>query len=205
MPLQLRDRVLAPTWRPAEQVSTEVPMFDFTQNHFAVFDLPVGFDVDTASLAARYRALQQAVHPDRFATAGEHGQRLSLQAATQVNEAHATLKDPLSRACYLLELNGVAVDAHATVSDPDFLAAQMALRESLDALEHASDPRRRVSDLLADIDAQLAALVARLAALFAVSSAAALGEAAGLVQRMRFLRKLRDQAADVEAELDEAC
>jgi molecular chaperone HscB len=180
-------------------------MFDFSQNHFDLFGLPVAFDVDTGSLAARYRALQQAVHPDRFATAGAHGQRLSLQAATRVNEAHATLRDPLTRACYLLELGGIMIDAEATVSDPTFLAEQMALREALDEVHGSADPRRTITELLADIDGQLGALVTRLAALFALGTAEALDEAKELVHRTRFLRKFRDQAADVEADLEEAC
>lgn len=178
-------------------------MIDFSQNHFDLFGLPMRFDVDRGALAASYRALQQAVHPDRFATSGEHDRRLSLQAAMHVNEGHATLRDDLARARYLLEINGVSVDPQATVSDPAFLMEQMALREALAGVADSPDPRDSVARLLERIDLQLRDLVSDLSALFARSTDEALAEAALRVQRMQFLRRLQDEATAIEADLDE--
>ena len=67
-------------------------MLDFSRNHFELFGLPVGFDMDRDLLAERYLALQAAVHPDRFASAPDQERRLSMQASTRVNEAFQTLK-----------------------------------------------------------------------------------------------------------------
>ena len=53
-----------------------------------------------------YRDIQGQVHPDRFAHAGEAERRLSMQWATHANEAYQTLKNPLERAQYLLQLAG---------------------------------------------------------------------------------------------------
>lgn len=127
-------------------------MFDFSKNYFELFGLPVGFRLDTAQLAARYRELQKVVHPDRFAAADAGSQRLSLQGATLVNEAFATLKDPLKRAQYLLALRGVEQDPQkSTLNDPAFLMQQMELREALAAVSSAQDPRARLDALLDEI------------------------------------------------------
>ncbi len=80
---------------------------NLNQNHFELFGLPARFAVDTAALEARYLELQREVHPDRFAAASQAEQRVSTQLATRVNEAYQTLKSPLKRAGYLLQLRGV--------------------------------------------------------------------------------------------------
>ena len=38
-------------------------------NPFAIFDLPVAFNVDQALLSERYLVLQKSLHPDNFVTA----------------------------------------------------------------------------------------------------------------------------------------
>ena len=117
-------------------------MFDFSKNYFDLFGLPVGFRVDGAALAERYRDLQKVVHPDRYANAPEAEQRLALQQATRVNEAFETLRDPLQRARYLLQLNGMDPDQEtATTRDTEFLMQQMELRESLAEVRGQADPQ----------------------------------------------------------------
>ena len=78
-----------------------------TQNFFELFDIPVAFQIDSGLVAERYRKLQQALHPDRFANASDSERRLSVQRTAQVNEAFQTLKSPLLRARYLLQLKGI--------------------------------------------------------------------------------------------------
>lgn len=65
---------------------------NFSDDHFALFELPRAFRVDAAALDARYREIVAKVHPDKFAHAGDAEQRLSLQWATRINEAYQTLK-----------------------------------------------------------------------------------------------------------------
>jgi len=48
--------------------------------------------------------LQQEFHPDRFASKGDVDKRLAVQTASLINQAYDTLKSPLKRAQYLLEL-----------------------------------------------------------------------------------------------------
>ncbi len=105
---------------------------DFAQDHFALFGLPVAFDLDAERLERAYRDIQAQIHPDRFAHAGEAEQRLSMQWATRVNEAYQTLRKPFERARYLLQLHGVdALDPMDTSMPADFLMRQMEWREAL--------------------------------------------------------------------------
>ena len=65
---------------------------------FAIFDLPVAFNVDQALLSERYLVLQKSLHPDNFVTADAQEQRIAMQKSTEVNDALKTLKDPILRA-----------------------------------------------------------------------------------------------------------
>lgn len=99
---------------------------------FELFGLPRRFAIDLLQLDARWRALQAEVHPDRFAADGAHSQRLAMQWAVRVNEAYRRLKDPMTRAAYLCELSGAAVDAGDNQAmSKEFLMQQMHWREAL--------------------------------------------------------------------------
>jgi len=181
-------------------------MFDFSRNYFELFGMPVDFLLDTRELAARYRELQKVVHPDRFAAAGGHSQRLSLQSATMVNEAYEWLKDPLKRAQYLLGLKGVETDGQRqTLNAPAFLMEQMELREALARVREASDPQAELDLLVRQISQMIKTQVAQLAVQFEDSSPAQLAAAAQTVQKMQFLNKLLAEAEAVDAELEEGC
>lgn len=107
---------------------------DFHQNYFEIFGLPVDYAVDASALAERFRNLQKEMHPDKHAASSEHEQRLSMQWSSLINTAHDTLKAPLPRAIYMMELKGREVDHNPTLP-PAFLMEQIELREELEALE----------------------------------------------------------------------
>ena len=103
------------------------------KNHFELLGLAPAFALEPAQLDRAYREIQSKTHPDRFAHAGEAERRASMQWTTQVNEAYRTLKSPVQRAKYLLELNGVDVGFETDTAMPaDFLVEQMELRENLE-------------------------------------------------------------------------
>ncbi len=180
-------------------------MLDFSKNYFELFGLPVGFVVDMDALAERYRELQRVLHPDRFANAGEQEKRLSMQGATQVNEAYATLRDPLKRAIYLLSLHGIDIDAEKeTTHDAAFLMEQLELREELEQAARAPDPQAVVGELLDRIGASIQSLLACMAILFESPTPENLEAARELVRKMQFLHKLYNEAEAVEARLEDA-
>lgn len=109
------------------------------KNHFELFGLAPAYALDAALLERVYRDIQANIHPDRFADAGDAERRASMQWTTQVNEAYRTLKSPLQRAKYLLELNGVDVGFETnTAMPPEFLMEQMELRETLEEARDAA-------------------------------------------------------------------
>ncbi|HTP62956.1 MAG TPA: Fe-S protein assembly co-chaperone HscB [Burkholderiales bacterium] len=119
-----------------------------TSNHFELFGLAPAFSLDLARLESAYRDIQSQVHPDRYAHAGDAERRASMQMATRVNEAYRTLKNPVRRAKYLLELNGVDVGFETNTAMPkDFLVEQMELRERLEESKNADALERLQENL----------------------------------------------------------
>jgi molecular chaperone HscB len=107
--------------------------FSLQASDFELMGLPEQYAIDGAALDAQWKALQRAVHPDRFAAEGPAAQRLAMQWSVRVNEAYQRLKHPLRRAAYLCERQGVGIDAERNTAMPaEFLMQQMAWREALD-------------------------------------------------------------------------
>jgi molecular chaperone HscB len=171
------------------------------KSHFELFELPVSFEVDLEDLALRYRELQRAVHPDRFANASAQEKRLSVQQAAQINEAFQVLKHPLSRARYLLEINGLPLDDTDTRMDPGFLMEQMELREALAEVRGADEPFGALNQARDAIESREREFVASLRQSFAESSPEAHEYARDLVRKMQFMQKLLSEADDLEETL----
>ena len=118
------------TFEPRGVVTTFA--LDFSADHFALFDIERGQGIDTAALETRFRDIQAQVHPDKHTQGSDANQRLAMQWATRVNEAYQTLKSPLARARYLLQLQGHDAQVESNTSMPmEFLVAQMELREAV--------------------------------------------------------------------------
>lgn len=110
------------------------------QDFFSLFDLPRQQALDANRLEALYRDIQAKVHPDKHAHLSDAEKRLAMQWATRVNEAYLTLKDPLRRARYLLELAGHDAQLETNTAMPaGFLIAQMELREAVVDAKEAGD------------------------------------------------------------------
>ena len=124
---------------------------------FALFELPPRFALDRADLDARWRRLQASAHPDRFASQGAAAQRVAMQWSVRINEAYRRLRDPMARAAYLCELQGVAINAERnTAMPPEFLRQQMTWREALD--DAASEPALvALADEVRSVEAKLLA------------------------------------------------
>jgi molecular chaperone HscB len=180
-------------------------VLDFSQNHFELFGLPPIYPVDMEQLSERFRALQQTLHPDRFAGAGERERRLSMQASTRVNEAYRVLKDPLERARYLLSLHAEGSgDDMETTKDTVFLVEQMELREALAEARTSPDPFNAVGKVMDRLAEQAEQLVAQLTVRLDRPGGEDLEEARELVRKLQFVHKCRAEAEQVEADLDEA-
>jgi molecular chaperone HscB len=161
---------------------------------FTLLGLPKAFTLDRAALDAAWKGLQAQVHPDRFAAEGAAAQRVAMQWAVRVNEAHQRLKDPLKRAAYLCELAGVPVQSESNTAMPgDFLMQQMSWRE---ALEDARDAAA-VERLSGEVMAQRKARLARVTQLLDVDRQAA--PAAQEVRALMFIDRL---LTEIDAKLE---
>lgn len=175
---------------------------DFHANHFQLFDLPPRFRLDTDRLEAAYRRLQNEVHPDRFAAAGEAERRLSMQWATRVNEAFQTLKKPLARAAYLLHLNGVEAFAEKHTAFPaGFLMQQMEWREAVAGARAARD-LAALEKLARELRAEARCMEDALAA--ELDDRKDYEAAALTARKLKFMHKLIEEIGDAQEEIENA-
>jgi len=177
---------------------------DLSSSYFQLFGLPRAFGIDAAQLDTRYRELQRIAHPDRYASASDQERRLAMQQATRINEGYQTLKDPLRRGRYLLELGGFTFsDQHHTTRDPEFLMEQMELREALGAVKTAGDPLAVLASLMDRITEDFAALTVELQSRFSGGDCDDPQAAAETLMKMQFFRRLQEEAQELESALED--
>lgn len=165
------------------------------KTYFELFGLPAVYAIDTARLDQAYLHLQSEVHPDRFAAASSGERTRSLQWATHANAAYNTLKDPVERARYLLQLHGVDTQEDSNTAMPaDFLMQQMEWREAIEDALAASDVAA-LDALNRGLRNDARALQEELAA--ALDARRDDAKASEVVRKLRFLAK-------VQAEIDQA-
>lgn len=168
-------------------------------NYFELFNLPAAFSVDLSAISEHYRELQRTVHPDNFADASERERLLSVQKAAEINDAFQTLKDPILRAQYLLKLNGVELMGETqTIKDTSFLMQQMMLRESLEEVEHASDPESAAMDFADELAGLTKALMQQMQQQLAEQQ---WQTAADSVRKLKFMKKLEEELVQLEDKL----
>jgi len=99
-------------------------------NYFELFGLPPRFSIDLDSLERAFRQLQSEAHPDKHASNSQSEQRIALQQSTLINDGYQTLRNPTSRAQFLINLSGKAETTQALSNT--FLMAQMEWREAIE-------------------------------------------------------------------------
>ncbi|HET9533549.1 MAG TPA: Fe-S protein assembly co-chaperone HscB [Blastocatellia bacterium] len=75
-------------------------------DYFTFFGLPRKLRLDEAALEKSFYSLSRRFHPDYFMSATDAERQASLDRASLLNDAYRTLRDPVSRAQYLLSLEG---------------------------------------------------------------------------------------------------
>ena len=162
-------------------------------NYFEIFELPISFDIDKERLIGCYRDLQHVVHPDKYVNASEKERRLAMQKAVQINEAFETLKNPLSRGIYLLQLQDIDKD-NQTNLDGEFLMAQMELREELADIKDFE----ALNAFLNSVEKQMQNLIEQLSQEFQTKNWQA---ASSSVSKFQFFTKLHEEALRLEEKL----
>mgnify|MGYP001046649309 CR=1 FL=1 len=157
-------------------------------DHFVRLGMRRAFDIDLAEVERQYFGFQRHFHPDRFANKSSAERAHSLQHATSLNEAYQTLKSPLARAQYLLEILGKPLlddNAH-TIDDPGLLDEAMEMREAL-----ADGDAAALRSLSAEAKAKIDVCCKELSAAFATDD---LERAHALTLRLTYLSKIAGEA-----------
>ena len=104
-------------------------------DYFSFLGLPRKLNIDTADLEQRFRALSRQFHPDYFYNAPPAERRASLERSSYLNDAYRTLRQPIARVEYLLQLVGLAPTSPEEAGKqvpPALLEEVFALNEELD-------------------------------------------------------------------------
>ncbi|WP_351010432.1 co-chaperone HscB [Shewanella sp. S1-58-MNA-CIBAN-0166] len=168
-------------------------------NYFDLFNVVPAFDIDTALLAERYRDLQRAVHPDKFANDTEQQKLLSVQRTAQVNDGYQTLKNPLRRAEHMLSLRGIELSHETTtLKDGAFLMQQMEWREALEDIKDSSEPQSSIDELYDSFAEFESTLFTKLATRLISDESSDALLAADQIRKLKFMAKLHDELARIE-------
>ena len=122
------------------QQCTKILTLSRQGDYFAFLGVPRKLNLDMADLEQRFRGLSRQFHPDYFYNAPLVERRASLERSSYLNDAYRTLRDPIARIEYLLELEGMAGSqdrsgaAPAAAVPPALLEEVFALNEELDAV-----------------------------------------------------------------------
>jgi molecular chaperone HscB len=159
-------------------------------DYFSLFKSAHTYALDESTLSSRYRDLQSAVHPDRFASATDAEKRAAMDQAVLVNDAYNTLRDPVKRAMYLLWLKDVnGMDEKNTSMPHDFLVEQIEWREAI-----ADAKLKEDVDRLDEMNTELQSIVRSLGNTFAAAyEGGHLSTATTLARKMRFVQKLIEE------------
>mmetsp|Transcript_40121 Transcript_40121/g.92180 ORF Transcript_40121/g.92180 Transcript_40121/m.92180 type:complete len:249 (-) Transcript_40121:7-753(-) len=128
--------------------------------HYDVLGVDTKFEVSRAEVDAAFKKLQMRLHPDRFAQASAEVEALAQLHSAKLNEAARTLRSPLLRGRYWMQLKGVRVLEEDQRMDD--MATMMEIMEEGEKLEEATT-QATVDELTADNEARIEKTEASLA------------------------------------------
>lgn len=105
---------------------------DESVDYFQIFGLEKKYDIDVSNLEGKYKDWQKKLHPDLVHSKSEQEKEYAAGQSARVIDAYRTLSKPLTRAIYVLKLEGVNVDEEETVSEPELLTEILEIREAVD-------------------------------------------------------------------------
>jgi len=163
-------------------------------NYFSLFGLNPNFEIDETQLAKTFRQLRLATHPDRYASSSDFERRTAVAQAATINDAYHTLRDPLRRARYLLELHGIEIQGNKSpIMDAEFLLEQMELRERLAEIRTASNIDSEMHQFKDLLHARRTQLFTEIADCLRIPNAESLQKATDCVRRLQFFERLAEE------------
>jgi molecular chaperone HscB len=137
-------------------------------NYFTQFGLPRQLNIDTAALEKSFYAQSRKLHPDRFASRPVAEQEAALAASSRLNDAYRTLRDPIARTEYLLQLEGIQMEEQSRaatdaaraagtekkqIAPPDLLEEAFELNMQLEEMRMAKQMGEDDPSTRADLEA----------------------------------------------------
>jgi molecular chaperone HscB len=107
---------------------------------FAALGLPRKLTIDLDALERRYHELSRKIHPDRFASKGPKVRDASLRATATLTRSYRTLRDPVARGLYWLELNDEKLAENNKRVPPELAELVFEVQEQLAEMQLSSDP-----------------------------------------------------------------
>jgi molecular chaperone HscB len=164
-------------------------------NYFDFFGLPHRLNLDSKDLESRFYALSKQWHPDRFARASADQRRISENATATLNDGYRTLKEPVSRAEYLLKEHGFDIGEQKSGNVPPELLEEvfelnMALEEVEESRPQLEEARQKFLAMREQIDREL---FSQFAAYDEAQDHATLETIRGILNRRKYIRNLVNQ------------
>jgi len=107
-------------------------------DYFTCLGLPRLLDIDLGVLEAKFYELSRTFHPDFFQNKTDAEQAISLGNSALLNTAYRTLKDPIRRAEYLVQLEAGAAKDIRTSPPAELFEEILALQEDLEGFRATS-------------------------------------------------------------------
>jgi len=163
-------------------------------HYFEFLGLPRNLAIDAGDLEKRFYALSRQLHPDLHSRKSPAERQQAEESTAVLNDAYRTLRDPITRAEYLLKLEGFDIGEQTTKDVPPELLEEvfelnMALEEAdLPQLETA---RQKFEGMRGELDEELQQTFGRWDT---TNSREALTAVRGLLNRRKYITNLINKA-----------
>ncbi|XP_022935463.1 uncharacterized protein LOC111442330 [Cucurbita moschata] len=105
---------------------------DQSVDYFQIFGLEKEYEIGDVNLESQYKDWQKKLHPDLVHSKSDREREYAAEQSARVIDAYRTLSKPLSRAIYILKLEGLDVNEEDTISEPELLNEIMEIREAVE-------------------------------------------------------------------------
>ena len=116
-------------------------------DYFTCFGFPRRLTIDPSKLEAKFYELSRAFHPDFYQNKSETERDISLGNAAMLNSAYRTLRDPIQRAEYLLDLEAGAVKEIRNSPPADLFEEILELQDTLEEFRAADQSTESARNL----------------------------------------------------------